>query len=335
VKTEHLDFSVIFNVEHGGRFLRNALLSAQQLDWPSDSFEVLVVVQAGENKTEEEVRDIAGGKPLIRCFASSSPTFAGRLNSACAASQGRILAFADDDCELPPDWLRNIMEAFESTPNAGLIGGIDNLRPTADAFSLALDCVLGSFLGTAGCRDTRGPKLGRCYPKLQNMAIKRKAAERVDEERGMDGFHLFDEHLAVHTDVDLTKRVEHLGMRAVMCSNVFVHHCRATTFWKFLQRNFMMAQTSRLLGIHRLPHIALATAGAGVLLLAVGALWSEFLRATFAVCLTVYAALIFWCALNGFFRTRRPVVVVWIPFLLGGVHLARALGYTLPVLRNR
>jgi glycosyltransferase involved in cell wall biosynthesis len=335
VETNRLDFSVIFSVEHRGHFLRNALLSAQQLDWPPDSFEILAVAQGGDKKTEEEVQKIAGGKPIIRYFASSSPTFAGRLNSACAAAQGRILAFADDDCELAPDWLRNIAEAFEALPNAGLIGGIDELRPTADAFSVALDCVLGSFVGTAGCRSTNGLKLGRCYPKLQNMAIKREAAERVAEERGRDGFWLFDEHLAVHTDVDLTKRVEHLGMRAVMCANVRVNHCRNTTFWKFLQRNFMMARTSRVLGIHRLPHTVLAAAGSGVLLLAVGSPWSEFLRLALGVCLTAYAALVLWCALKGFFRTRRPSVMALIPFLLGGVHLARALGYTLPVGRNK
>jgi hypothetical protein len=335
VDTGYLDFSVILKVEHGGHFLRNALASALRLDWPSDSFEIIVVGPNKEKDAKRQVQAASHGNAAIRYLSSPAVTYAGMLNSACASARGLILAFADDDCEMAPDWLRNIADAFDTIPNAGIIGGPDELCATTDAFSLALDCVLGSFVGTGGCRKIGGLQIGRTYPKLQNMAIQREIAERVAKDRGRDGFPLFDDHLTVHEDVDLTGRVEKLGMRAVMCPSVRIRHCRDTTSWRFLKRDFMKARSAKLLGVHRLPHMILVSLGLGALLLAVGAVWSEILGIVFGVGLTIYAALILWCALKGFFRTRRGAAVVLIPFLLVGVHIARALGYALPVRRNK
>jgi len=330
MEARYLDFSVIFNVEHGGHFLRNALLSAQRLGWPTESFEIIVISPDKDKDTGKQVAKASDGNHTIRFLTSSASTSSARLNAACTAARGRILAFADDDCELVTDWLHRIDAAFKANPDAGLIGGVDALHPTANAFSVALDCVLGSFIGTAGCRRANGPRLGRSYPKLQNMAIKREMAEQVVEERGGDTFFLFDERLTVHLDVDLAKRVEHLGMRALMCPDVVVYHWRDTTFWKFLQRNFMMAQTSRLIGVHRLAHMALAAAGAVVLVLAVGALWFQFMRVALVICMAVYCALLLWCALNGYWRTRKLAVLGLIPSLLAAVHMARAIGYVVP-----
>lgn len=335
METSRLDFSIILKVEHGEHFLRNALVSAQRLDWPDDLFEIIVVGSNKEENIRRQVQAAADGNAAIRFLTSYAPTYAGMLNSACAAARGRILAFADDDCEMISDWLRNIADAFDTIPNAGIIGGPDELCATTDAFSLALDCVLGSFVGTGGCRKIGGLQIGRTYPKLQNMAIRREIAEQLAKDRGGEGFPLFDERLSVHEDVDLTERVEKLGMRAVMCPSVRIRHCRDTTSWRFLKRDFMKARSAKLLGVHRLPHMTLASIGLGTLLLAVGAVWSEILRVAFGVSLTIYAALIFLCALKGFFRTRRAAVVVLIPYLLVGVHIARALGYALPVYRKK
>jgi GT2 family glycosyltransferase len=335
VETGYLDFSVILNVEHGGHFLRNALLSAQRLDWPTESFEIIVVGSDKDRDARKQVLKASDDTHTIRFLTSSVPTSAARLNTACTAARGCVLTFADDDCELAQDWLHKIDAVFKANPDAGLIGGVDALRSSANAFSVALDCVLGSFIGTAGCRNPNGPRLGRSYPKLQNMAIKRELAQQVVEARDGDTFHLFDERLTVHLDVDLAKRVEHLGKRALMSPDIVVYHWRDTTFWKFLQRNFMMAQTSRLIGVHRLAHTVLAASGAVAILLAVGALWSQYMRVALAICIAVYCALLFWCALRGYWQTRKPAVLGLIPSLLAGVHMARALGYVVPARHTR
>src|SRR3989337_59626 len=104
---EEIKFSLILPVGHGGSFLRNALKSLHQMDFPQDQFEVLVVGTDGDEESYKNVKDesdMAGFNILyISCSNSNNSV---KLNTACARARGLLLVFADDDCIFFQDWLQ-------------------------------------------------------------------------------------------------------------------------------------------------------------------------------------------------------------------------------------
>ena len=57
-----------------------------------------------------------------------------------------------------------------------VITGLDRTGTNEPTFNIALDYVLNSFAGTGGLRSKKGPRVGKYYPKLWNMAILREVA---------------------------------------------------------------------------------------------------------------------------------------------------------------
>ena len=288
-----LDFSIILPVCHGGGFLAAALDSIRKLDYPPERFEV--IVKEGANRSAA-------------------------LNAACAEARGKWLAFADDDCVLPPDWLKVLCGVMARDPQAGMIGGVDELVTDGSAFDLALDTVLNSFWGTGGLRRGAGLRAGRYYPRLWNMAIARGAIAP-----GLP--RVFDERLDVHEDVELAERIRAAGRKIVFAPDWRIGHRRDTSFTSFVRRNYGMARVAGQRGIHRLPHSVLAAFAAGLPLLVLGAGFVTPLRPVLMITAVCYGAVLLLCAAQGFARARSAKVLAIIPALLVSCHFARGAGY--------
>lgn len=56
------------------------------------------------------------------------PGLSSARNVALWAAHGEVVCFLDDDAVADPDWLQQILQAFESQPDAGVVGGIILLR---------------------------------------------------------------------------------------------------------------------------------------------------------------------------------------------------------------
>ena len=253
-----------------------------------------------------------------------------KLNAACRLAHGRVLVFADDDCIFFPDWLQKIHNAFEQEPDAGVVGGLDELMKSGSAFDLGLDYVLNSFLGTGGVRRGSGFRVGKYYPKLWNMAVPRKVALDVSLNGKNGVLHVFNESLIVNEDVDLGERIEQVGSRIVFAPDVRVKHCRDTTFGSFVQRNFNMARICRRLGLQQFPHIILAACTLSLLALALSSFFFEPLRKMFLICLGGYTLLLITGGIRGFLCTKKKLLIAIVPSLLVGLHFARGLGYLFP-----
>jgi GT2 family glycosyltransferase len=288
-----LHFSIILPVCHGGAFLSAALDSIRKLDYPPEQVEV--IVKEGANRSAS-------------------------LNAACAEARGKWLAFADDDCVLGADWLKRLRAVTEREPDAGMIGGVDELVTDGSAFDLALDSVLNSFWGTGGLRRGAGVRAGRFYPRLWNMAIARDAIAPM-------GPRVFDEGLDVHEDVELAERIRKAGRRIVFAPDWRIGHRRDTTYRSFVRRNFGMGKVSGQHGIHRLPHSVLAAFAVGMPLLVFGSWIMAPLRPALTVAAAAYGAVLLLCAVAGFVRARNSKVLAIIPALLVSCHFARGAGY--------
>jgi GT2 family glycosyltransferase len=329
--TGEVKFSVILPVCHGGSFLRNALISLRKIEFPPGLFEVLVAGADNDQVSRNIVRaESYAEKFNILYVGCANSNRSAKLNTACSVSRGHILVFADDDCVFLPDWLRRLSGVLEHESDIGIIGGKDELEHNGSPYDLALDFVLNSFLGTGGLRGTR-PSVGRYYPKLWNMAIPREVAFNVALKSKEGLTQIFNESIIAHEDVDLANRIEKSGKRVVFAPEVRIRHCRDTNFFSFVRRNVIMACTCRALGIHRLPHMSLAIFALGTPALALASVFLHPLRIVLLILLGMYAAILIAGAIGGFRRTGDPRMLAIIPGLMVSLHLARGLGYLLPL----
>jgi GT2 family glycosyltransferase len=324
-----IKFSVILPICHGGNFLQNALKSLGKLEFPRERFEVLF---AGPDN-DEQLRHMVESESTnidLKYIGVVQPNRSAQLNAAISRARGNILVFADDDCTFLPDWLHRLGDVFERENNIGVVGGLDRAGKNEPPFNIALDYVLNSFAGTGGLRRSQGPRVGKYYPKLWNMAIPRDVALGVAIASPEDSSQVFNETLDVHEDVELIDRIEKTGKRIIYVPDLIVVHSRDTTLQSFTGRSFNMARTSRSIGVHRLPHISLAAFALGMIALITASIVIEPLRVVLAGVSALYITLLLVSALEGFLRTRKVSVVIYVPLLLIAQHFSRGLGYLFP-----
>jgi GT2 family glycosyltransferase len=326
-----LEFTVILPVCHGGVSLVKALNSLSQVEYTADSFEVIVAGTHDDTESKNTVGAESARSMLdIKYIGCSDRKRVRALNAACSTARGRILVFADDDCIFRKEWLQKFSEVFSREDNIGIVGGQDELERKNSAFDLALDITLNSFFGTGGLRSGTGPRAGKYYPKLWNMAILREVALSVSLKTDKGLTLVFNESLSVHEDVDLADRIEQSGRRIIYAPEVRVGHERDTTFRDFVHRNFTMARVARVVGVHRLPHLALTTFALGGPALAIASFFVTPLRSVLLTCLGIYAAILLGVGISGFRRSGSVRVLAITTGLLVSLHLARGLGYLFP-----
>ncbi|MGH2371402.1 MAG: glycosyltransferase family 2 protein, partial [Chloroflexota bacterium] len=165
----------------------NAVASVLANSYPR--FDLLVVDQSDDARTGEIVRGLIAAHPNLRYVHSSTPGLSRAYNLGVRETSGAVLAFTDDDCVAPPDWIEKIVAAFVGEPDADMLYG-QVLLPEALAGSLAGGA--GTVPTLAIARPQRLSRLDgfRLYGMGANFAARRRLFERIggfDEIMGGGG----------------------------------------------------------------------------------------------------------------------------------------------------
>ena len=91
-------------------------------------FELVVVDQSGGSLTETALGPFMTD-PRLRYLRSVTTGKSVGLNAGIRAARAPLVAMTDDDCRVPPDWLRQIETAFAVDGRIGLVFG--NVLPAA------------------------------------------------------------------------------------------------------------------------------------------------------------------------------------------------------------
>lgn len=105
------------------RLLEASLESLAGIDYPKDSWDVLLVDNNSTDSTADVVRRAAPDFPVpLRYLFEPEPGKSNALNTGLAQTDAAIVAFTDDDVRVPSDWLQQIADAFE-TFHCDYLGG--------------------------------------------------------------------------------------------------------------------------------------------------------------------------------------------------------------------
>ncbi len=127
--------SVIVPTRNRLESLRACLRALDQLDYPSERVEAVVVDDGSVPPVSASLHS-SGSGPNLRLLRGEGKGPAVARNRGVAVAEGDLLAFTDDDCIPSPTWLRELVAAHESRPDAAVggqvVNGLDE-NPFADA----------------------------------------------------------------------------------------------------------------------------------------------------------------------------------------------------------
>ena len=130
-----LAVSIIIPHLNGRHHLDDCFQSLRRQTWRD--FEVLLVDNGSTDGTQEYV---AAHYPEVRLIQlPENRGFTGACNAGFAAAQGEIIILLNNDTEADPNWLAEVMAAFERHPKAGSVASKMLLFDRRDHFHTAGD----------------------------------------------------------------------------------------------------------------------------------------------------------------------------------------------------
>jgi GT2 family glycosyltransferase len=203
--------------------LRRCLSSVAAQDYPRGSFEVVVVDDGGTPAVTESLRsELPRDLPLVLVRAPHHGVAAARTRGIAQASGG-ILAFLDDDCAVPADYLASIERVFLRHP-ATTVAQVRILNPEPDnLYGQAWEFLLEEALRG----NTRAAPEGRLEcGTLGGVFVAR---------REMFAHVAWDARFSrTREDADLRYQLQGVGIPVYYEPDIRVFHYSRRSLWAFL-----------------------------------------------------------------------------------------------------
>ncbi len=221
-RSENPIISVIIPNWNGAEHLPTCLESLRAQIF--DDFETIIV---DNGSTDGSLALLEQDYPEVYVLAlGENRGFAGACNAGMRAAQGDLILLLNNDTEAAPDWLAEVITAFERHPEAGLVASKMLLFDQRDVFHTA-----GDFYRVDGQPGNRGvwQRDEGQYSKEEYVfsACGGSAAYR---RTMLDEIGLLDEDFFYSCeDVDLAWRAQLAGWRCVYAPRAVVYHKLSAT----------------------------------------------------------------------------------------------------------
>lgn len=120
------NLSVIVCTYNRAEGLKDVLQSLQRCRRPENwQVECMVVDNASTDNTKQTVEMISSAGPVFKYVYAAKQGLSCARNAGLRASKGDLIAFTDDDCLAPEDWMEKLAEVAQEQPDiAGWFGQV-------------------------------------------------------------------------------------------------------------------------------------------------------------------------------------------------------------------
>lgn len=216
-------FSVIIPTRARPERLAACLEALNNLDYPRDQFEVIVVDDGSDEPPHDVVRHFSGRLDVALLTQPHAGPATAR-NTAAARARGDVLAFTDDDCAPASDWLTRLASRFAQDKHLAVGGRTINALtndPYAAASQLIMDVVY-AYYNADGSRARFVASNNVAFPK-----------DQFHEVGGFDSSY----PLAAE-DRDLCDRWVHHGFRIIYAPEVVISHAHRMGLRGYVRQHF-------------------------------------------------------------------------------------------------
>jgi len=223
---------------------------------PGQDFEVLVVDQNDPDTHRRAIAEV-GEDRRLRWIPSGVRGLSHARNRALEHARAPLIAFTDDDCRVPPNWVDSIIAAFRSDPDVSLVFGAAVLRPQDRARGY------GAEFEPPERRELQHvlPDGRTLWGVGANMIIHRRVFERIG---GFDVKLGAGAPLFAGEEIDLTIRSLAEGFKVLHTPDVSLLHLGVRVG---AEANRLMRSYGIGLGATLGKHVRLGTPGAAKLLM--------------------------------------------------------------------
>lgn len=227
-----MTFSVVIATHNRLNHLPQVLAAVQNQDFDGHDFELIVVDDASNDGTGDYLKSLRWERGHLVCLSQEHKGPAAARNLGISRAVGEIVAFTDDDCLVPPDWLKQLAIGYRAFPAAGGVGGF--LEAPPDLLRSQAVAQLEFFEVHVIYRAGPVPYLGGFESPAggtNNMSYRRSVLAAVAG---------FDEAFPVPAgeDADLKKRVVGRGY-PIGYWPIKVTHLDSYSFGSFVRRSFI------------------------------------------------------------------------------------------------
>lgn len=178
----------------------------------SNPHEIILVVPKSKNAPKWLAK-----KYKFKIVKQKGNTLADARNEGVKNATGDIVAFTDDDCIVPRDWINKIQDGFERYDAAG-VGGP------------SLPAIKGGIFGDIGgyWRHIKKERYVKWFGG-RNMAFKKDALLEVG---------LFDPNLITNEDVEIGCKLTRKGYKLIFLPSLVVKHKERQTLKSLIKQKF-------------------------------------------------------------------------------------------------
>ena len=206
-KTNHLPkISILVALRDEEQTLKPCVESLLQLDYPKESFEILLINDRSSDRTPELIEELKKKSDQIKTLhiKAGIPGLSGKANAIAQGMEncsGELILVTDGDCRVPPSWAKEHAAYYQQ--NVGMVGGFTLLDEKNDGAALfgkiqSLDWAYLLSVGTGF--------MGFGIPLSvlgNNFSFRREAYEEVGGYRNM-GFTIIEDFALMKTLVKKT-----------------------------------------------------------------------------------------------------------------------------------
>jgi GT2 family glycosyltransferase len=209
--------SVVVPNWNGSAFLGECLSSLERQTYPR--VERIVVDDASTDESCSLVRNRFRNVGLVRLARRGG--FARAANAGMRAARGDVIALLNNDAVAEPEWVAELLAAFDRHPDAGSVASKILLQTAEPRFHSAGDVF--PDMGTPNSRGARELDCGQ-YDDEERVFGACGGAAAYRREM-LDRIGLFDERFVMYCeDVDLAFRARATGYACVYAPRAVVRH---------------------------------------------------------------------------------------------------------------
>jgi len=221
-------FSIIIPTYNRSDRLAECLKALVRLNYPRDSFEV-IVVDDGSEVVPDNIWEAVQYDIQIKLITQTNAGPAAARNSGALKAKGDFLVFTDDDCRPQSNWLSVVAEHFNNNPDTGIGGKMINALPEnlySTASQLLID-YLQSYYNRVPSDAT--------FLTTSNLAVAKNA---FFDANGFDTTF----PLAAGEDREFCARWRRQGRNLDYIPEAIVLHAHELSFRSFIRQHFNYGQ---------------------------------------------------------------------------------------------